>query len=306
MDNDRFDRLTRSIATGITRRRLVAAAVGALALRGSEARAQLGPATCGQAGAVCTMLMGCCQGLTCVTSAINVNYGVCVTGSGGTVSTGTTLISPFSDGAVEEAAGLASTSTTTTSSTTDPQALRQQKIAQRKSRRSARKSKQSSRRSTRKTNRQTQQDQRRLRRGPRLTFQVTGQGTTDEALRVTNRENQTAVLFGIAPLGNLSLSQQLTPPYSLGPGLPFLFLSGQTSELDGNRVGWIANPICQGDLSQNGFIVTAAFSSTSTKSREYTILCDGSRLTSGHRKRNNNQHKRHKKRSQKQKSGTHD
>ncbi len=289
MDNDRFDRLTRSIATGITRRRLVAAAVGALALRGSEARAQLGPATCGQAGAVCTMLMGCCQGLTCVTSAINVNYGVCVTGSGGTVSTGTTLISPFSDGAVEEAAGLASTTTTTTSSTTDPQALRQQKIAQRKSRRSARKSKQSSRRST-----------------PRLTFQVTGQGTTDEALRVTNRENQTAVLFGIAPLGNLSLSQQLTPPYSLGPGLPFLFLSGQTSELDGNRVGWIANPICQGDLSQNGFIVTAAFSSTSTKSREYTILCDGSRLTSGHRKRNNNQHKRHKKRSQKQKSGTHD
>jgi hypothetical protein len=125
-------------------------------------------------------------------------------------------------------------------------------------------------------------------------------------LKVTNRENESVVLVGIEELGSPDISQQFVPPYVLGAGRSFIFLSGAQSQLVDNQIGWAEGPICQGDPTQNGFIVTAALSSSSVKSREYTILCDGSRLTSGHRKRNNNKHKRHKKRSQKQKSGTHD
>ena len=49
---------------------------------------------------------GCCDGLTCATSAINTSYGICVPGEGGMISTGTGLISPFSGTAVEEVAAL--------------------------------------------------------------------------------------------------------------------------------------------------------------------------------------------------------
>lgn len=302
MDDNRFDRLTRTIATTVSRRGLLAVAAGLVAMRGRGASAaQLGPSTCGQAGAVCTMLMGCCEGLTCVTSAINVNYGICVTGSGGTVSTGTTLISPFSDGAAEEAAGLASAAAASAATAPDPQAEREQRIAQRKSRRSSRKSKRSSRRSTRKTNRQTQKDEQRLRRGPRLGFQVTGAGTADETLRVRNLEDESIYLFGIAPLDNLGQSKLIK--YSLGAGSTFLFLSGRLSDWDGgNKFEWNQPAICQGDPTQDGFVVTAAFSSSSTKSRDYTILCDGTRVGGGRPRRGND----HGKRKRKRKSGTHD
>ena len=79
-------------------------------LRQQAARGfQLGPPTCGEQGAVCTLISGCCDGLTCVTSAINTSYGICVPGEGGMVSTGTTLISPFSETAVEEVSALMQT-----------------------------------------------------------------------------------------------------------------------------------------------------------------------------------------------------
>src|SRR5688500_18433760 len=140
MDGARFDRFARNVAKSVSRRGMLAA-LGGLALAGNQrARAsQLTPSTCGAAGDVCTMLMGCCDGLTCVTSAINTNYGVCVAGEGGTVSVGTTLISPFSENVEQEVAALAASDTTSTTTTTpDPDAEREQRIADKKARKSSR------------------------------------------------------------------------------------------------------------------------------------------------------------------------
>src|SRR5688500_10536979 len=108
MDDAMFDRLARAFGMSGSRRWLLAligAMIGMLGQRVARG-SQLGPATCGEEGAVCTLLSGCCDGLTCATSAINTSYGICVPGEGGMISTGTGLISPFSGTAVEEVAAL--------------------------------------------------------------------------------------------------------------------------------------------------------------------------------------------------------
>src|ERR671916_2052296 len=122
MDDAKLGRLARAFATALSRRRMVVLISAVTGLLGQQAARgfQLGPATCGEQGAVCTLIVGCCDGLTCVTSAINTSYGVCVPGEGGMVSTGTTLISPFSEFAVDEATALVQTAST--APTTDPQA----------------------------------------------------------------------------------------------------------------------------------------------------------------------------------------
>src|SRR4051812_16849664 len=108
MDGAKFGRLARALTAVLTRRRMMAISGAAAGMMGQqEARGfQLGATTCGEEGAVCTLVFGCCDGLTCVTSAINTSYGVCVPGEGGMISTGTTLISPFSETAVEEVSAL--------------------------------------------------------------------------------------------------------------------------------------------------------------------------------------------------------
>src|SRR5215211_1775265 len=108
MNDAKFDRLARAFAKTVSRRWLVALAGAAAGIlrREPASGSQLGPPTCGEQGAVCTLLSGCCDGLTCATSAINTSYGICIPGEGGMISTGTTLISPFSETAVAEVAGL--------------------------------------------------------------------------------------------------------------------------------------------------------------------------------------------------------
>src|ERR671921_556281 len=108
MDDAKFDRLARAFAKTVSRRLTVALIGAAAGTFGQQAARgfQLGPTTCGEQGAVCTLVSGCCDGFTCVTSAIHTSYGICVPGEGGMVSSGTTLISPFSETAVEEAAAL--------------------------------------------------------------------------------------------------------------------------------------------------------------------------------------------------------
>src|SRR5215218_9615013 len=137
MDDVKFYRLARAFTRLINRRQLaVFVSALILTLNPRIARAfQLGPATCGGQGAVCTLLSGCCDGLTCATSAINTSYGICVPGEGGMVSTGTTLISPFSETAVEDVTALMPTDSTTT--TTDPQAEQEARIAATKARKDA-------------------------------------------------------------------------------------------------------------------------------------------------------------------------
>ena len=140
MDDAKFDRLARAFAKPLNRRLTVALFGGVTGMFGQQvARGfQLGPATCGEQGAVCTLVSGCCDGLTCVTSAINTSYGICVPGEGGMVSTGTTLISPFSETAVEEISALMETSLDLPA--TDPQAEREARIAEIRARRRAKNS----------------------------------------------------------------------------------------------------------------------------------------------------------------------
>src|SRR5215211_5075042 len=108
MDGAKVDRLARAFAKTGSRRWWVGLAGAATSMLGQRlARgSQLSPVTCGEEGAVCTLVAGCCGGFTCVTSAINTSYGICVPGEGGMVSSGTTLISPFSETAVEEVGAL--------------------------------------------------------------------------------------------------------------------------------------------------------------------------------------------------------
>src|SRR5918998_1674255 len=130
MDDAKLGRLARAFATALSRRRMVVLISAVTGLLGQQAaRAfQLGPATCGEQGAVCTLVSGCCDGLTCVTSTINTSFGICVAGEGGMVSTGTKLISPFNETAVEDVGTLLESASTVP--TTDPQAERQTRPAE--------------------------------------------------------------------------------------------------------------------------------------------------------------------------------
>src|SRR5215213_9598289 len=151
MDDAKFDRLALAFAKTLTRRQMVAMIGGAIGMLGQEAArgSPLAAATCGEQGAVCTLLSGCCDGLTCVTSAINTSYGICVPGEGGMVSTGTSLISPFSETAVEEVGALMQDAPA--APTTDPKAEREAHLAEIRARKDAKQ-----------TRRQDRRDQKRL------------------------------------------------------------------------------------------------------------------------------------------------
>src|SRR5215204_81173 len=187
MDDAKVDRLARAIAKPLNRRLTVALISSVTGMFGQQiARGfQLGPATCGEQGAVCTLVAGCCDGLTCVTSAINTSYGICVPGEGGMVSTGTTLISPFSESAVEEVAPLVQAAAT--APTTDPQADRKAHIQELRARKDAKRSKQKTRLDTKRSTQQTRKDEQQNREleareakenalGPTLQFELLSPG----------------------------------------------------------------------------------------------------------------------------------
>ncbi len=288
MDGARFDRFARNVAKGVSRRGMLAA-LGGLALAGSQrARAsQLTPSTCGASGEVCTMLMGCCDGLTCVTSAINTNYGVCVTGEGGTVSIGTTLISPFSENVEQEVAAIAASETTsTTTTTTDPEAEREQLIAERKSRRSSRRNDRQLRRSTNQNEQQDRREDLRLardaRRGPKLSLEFfpPTREVNYETVRATNRDDVDIALTWIESFPRASATTELTlPQFTLDPGDSFRFASGFEAADATNRYAWSNSEICATE-GETGFLIRAGFS-TFTESFEFVILCDGSSPSDG-------------------------
>ncbi len=81
MDGRRLDDLAHALATGVSRRRAVLGAVG-LGATGVVAafRAGTSQVVCKEEGAPCTLWVACCEGLTCVGTAVNPNNGVCVAG----------------------------------------------------------------------------------------------------------------------------------------------------------------------------------------------------------------------------------
>ena len=110
MTDSSFDRITRLLAGSRSRRQMLAA-LGALAaarLRPAHAASQIEIPACGEAGAVCTPIAGCCSGLVCATSTLNPAYGVCVTGEGDMLPVTNDLVVPGSEGITEELAGQAS------------------------------------------------------------------------------------------------------------------------------------------------------------------------------------------------------
>ncbi|MCA9863105.1 MAG: hypothetical protein KC432_08795 [Thermomicrobiales bacterium] len=282
------------------------------------------------------MLAGCCDGLTCVTSAINTNYGVCVSGgSGGTKASGTSLVSPFSEsaqrsGTVDSPSSTTTTSTTTgttTTTTTDPRAERQAKLQERRSRRSTRRNKIQSRRTTkataRKTRREDAEEAAILAAGPELDFDYFIKEPTEdgpqqkyEELRVTNVSDLAAILTAVKLHGDESSGTALSK--SISSGSSFGLVSGLLNgdDLNSDQYWWTSVHVCdkQVDPQAQGWIVKAAFSGEA-ESRTYTILCDGSvngvplasddETTNNRRKRKKKQQaaQRRKKRKQNHKKG---
>jgi hypothetical protein len=320
MDDSDFDRLTRRFSRhglgAASRRGFLAAAAGALAgLAHRSASAiqlesppvQLGPSTCGAAGAVCTLLVGCCDGLTCVTSAINANYGVCMPGDGGTVAVGTTLVSPGSEEVAQEIASGAPAPTTTTTTTTDTtsttttsdtQAERDARQADRDTRRQARQDRQQTRRDTKRANQRSNRLARKARQGPSLQLEYFPPDGTRaaEVVKVTNNADSTVVLNSIGalhsptpPVGLSTLTLQLAPRDS------FLFRSGDgptESDPSDGQITWNEQKVC-GEAGQ-GFVIQAAFS-TDFENHDYVIRCDQS-LVANNPNQHGGKHKGHKKR----------
>lgn len=291
MDDINFDRCARNFAGTSTRRSLLALLGAVAAFRGKGALgAQLGPATCGASGDVCTLLSGCCDGLTCVTSTINTSYGVCVPGDGGMVASGTSLISPFSEGVVEEIGTVTSPASDSTSTTaTDQQAERDAKIAAQKARRDSRRTKIQSRRTEQQTkkeaqqlNRATNEEADRIAAGPLVEGRIFNRGGNNgpETLKITNRDVGEITLTDIEPTLDPSANRTFPPGTEpvLEAGESFNFYSERSlfdSGVNGpNQFAWKQTPICTSDaLPGAGFRVYVAFNSDSA-SREYEFPCD--------------------------------
>jgi hypothetical protein len=308
MDDAKFDRLARAFGMSGNRRWLLAlfgSVIGMLGQRAAGA-SQLGPATCGEQGAVCTLLSGCCDGLTCATSAINTSYGICVPGDGGMVSTGTTLISPFSETAVEEASALVETAST--APTSDPRADREARIAEIRARKDAKSSKRKTRLDTKRSNQQTRKDEQQDRRldareaeedafeealGPQLQLELikstqddtTPTGTDEvrvDTVKVTNLDDVNIVLTLIGSLLAPQDGQSLTTSpskFTLAPGETYFFVAGlPVADATSDRFDWTPEIACQENPGA-GYLVKAAFS-VQLDNHDFAIRCDGPRVTS--------------------------
>jgi hypothetical protein len=288
MDCAKVNWLARALPKTINRRQL-AGLVGALwSLYGQRVArgSQLGPATCGTQGAVCTLLVGCCNGHTCATSAINTSYGICVPGEGGMITTGTTLISPFSETAVEEVTALVQTSSV--GPTTDPKAEREAHIAEIRARRDARRTKQKSRLETKRTRLKTRKEEKKTlppesnnaantaedTLGPYLEFQLLKPGglTGTETLSIRNRDDSNVLLVKIESV--LQPRNNSATNRAVSPGSSFSSYSGISDDIsDDDELTWINQLICSGTAGA-GFRVTIGANADSVN-QQYVVLCDG-------------------------------
>jgi hypothetical protein len=320
MDDAKFDRLARVFAKTVSRRQMAAvigAAIGVLGQQGTRG-SQLAPATCGEQGAVCTLILGCCDGLTCVTSAVNTSYGICVPGDGGMVSTGTTLISPFSETAVEDVSSLLETTSVTPA--TDPLAERQARIAETRARKDTRRTEQQTQLDTNRAQRKTRLDTKRAAvrsrkdekrnrqreaRDPRdpeeapsgpqleltlLSREADGDSTTDgnqlvpiDVVRVTNRDDVNVLMTAIETLkGAFNRAELSTPQFTLSPGESYSFISGIRTDDAANaahdKYHWLDKVACDGSIPRQGYRVEAGFS-RGAESHEFVVHCHKRRVT---------------------------
>jgi hypothetical protein len=308
MDDAELDRLARAFDMSGSRRWLIAvlgAVLGTVSgfLRQLAAGAsQLGPRTCRAKGNACTLSAGCCDGLTCATSSINTSYGICVPGEGGMVATGPTLISPFSETAVEEVAPRVQTASTAPA--TDPRADRKAHIQELRARKDEKRSKQRTRLDTKRSTQQTRKDEQQNREseagkseagktvgaslGPQLQLELILSTEDDsktaavenvnvETVKVTNLDDVNIVITRIesilAPKYGTSLT---TSParFTLVPGKPYFFVAGLTpADATIDRFDWTNAIACDGTPGA-GYLVKAAFS-VNLENHDFSVLCAG-------------------------------
>jgi hypothetical protein len=308
MDDAKFNRLARAFDMSGSRRWLIAvlgAVLGTVSgfLRQLAAGAsQLGPRTCRAKGNACTLSAGCCDGLTCATSSINTSYGICVPGEGGMVATGPTLISPFSETAVEEVAPRVQTASTAPA--TDPKADRKAHIQELRARKDEKRSKQRTRLDTKRSTQQTRKDEQQNREseagkseagktvgaslGPQLQLELILSTEDDsktaavenvnvETVKVTNLDDVNIVITRIesilAPKDGTSLT---TSPakFTLVPRKSYFFVAGLTpADATIDRFDWTNGIACDGTLGA-GYLVKAAFS-VNPENHDFAVLCAG-------------------------------
>jgi hypothetical protein len=310
MDHTRFDQLVRSFSRSRSRRGLLAAAGGFIALGFKPAGAnQLLPATCAQTGQVCTMLYGCCSGLTCATSSINPSYGVCVPGEGGMVTTGTSLVVPFDSSDTAQAQSVSNAVTDTSTSTTTTTTIDDREAEQdaREAERDARKAQVEARRDTKKDNLETRRDTQQQRRedereaadaadGPDLEFAVVNGGTASEYLFVRNGDDISAVLQGIAKSADAKYTLLGSKAVTLQPGEVFRFTRPASDTITETSYGWTDEIVCGPSTNDQGFLLLASFTASGA-STEFTIPCSTTSTAATTNSSDDQQRRRRRKRS---------
>jgi len=309
MTDQQFDRLAR-VLSGSRSRRQALAVLGALAaarVRSTHAASQIEIAACGESGAVCTLIKGCCTGLVCATSMINPAFGVCVAGEGGMLPVSDGIVVPTGDGITEElaqevsaaAAGSTEAASALTTKDTEIQArkdARQLRESNRRTRVRANKTEQQNRKATHRTTRDTKratrdtnQDNRlataRLNEEPQLELAFFPDEEGSEVLRVRNLESVSVALSRIESIKDPTESKTLS--ISMASGRTYLLVSDkavQDAELSSSEGQvWTEKDVCPdgGDALPDGEgVYLTAAKSGATLSHRLAVLC-GETVTTG-------------------------
>jgi hypothetical protein len=284
MNEDQFDRIARRLSGPLTRRGIVVGIGSVLLSRAipASAASQIETAACGEAGAVCTQVKGCCSGLVCATSTINTTYGVCVTGEGEMLPVSDDIVVPGSEGITDELAQEvtdASTGATDAASILDERATAAQ-----------------TRKDTRRTKVQTHRDKVRARkdshrlnsgtndytdyldplnRAPRLDlkwFNNTDDASEPEILRVKILGNYSVEVLSIA---SIKTRDDFPLPITIDsiPGV-FDLLSNSTGPDAVGEKSWTPNDICPPTEDDDGDgVVLTVRRLGGTKRHELVVPC---------------------------------
>jgi hypothetical protein len=303
MTDHPFDRIARTLSSAASRRQALAA-LGALALaraHPASAASQIEISACGEAGAVCTPLKGCCSGLVCATSAINPAYGVCVTGEGELLPVSDDLVVPGAEGIEAALAQQVSAAATGTTDVTSPRVKQGAEKASKSSKSSrtdadplststgstspgTTTNTRHSDRATKRAARQTKRTTRKLNQEPRLELKLTTNDSTEsepEILRVHNRDDISVVISRVASLQppHVDSDETITIP----AGETHFLLSGEAATKAQKHMAdssaWTEEEVCSPvDTVGEGIVLTVAHAGA-TRTHELEVLCDDGHST---------------------------
>src|SRR5215216_6369724 len=286
MNEDHFDRIARRLSGAFTRRGIVAGISGVLLTRATPASAasQIETAACGEAGAVCTQIKGCCSGLVCATSYTNPAYGVCVTGEGDMLAVSDDIVVPGAEGIEDE---LALEVTDVTSSATDAESSLDARATEMQSRQDARRTRVQShrtsvrsRKATHRLNSGTGNDLIDLDERPRLQLKwinnADGEGNPadTEILRVYNRDIVSVEISRIESVLDQRIDFDFDLPITLSINQKFDLLSNASDIETDQELSWTQEDICRPAAENDGGGIYLTVKRTGgTRSRQLTVLC---------------------------------